>query len=141
MQSYACEKTGNIILSFSIHCKSSPIINKVQSSSLCSLAWNSSLQAGVYPVITSLILPQNDFAKPNILASLWNILHDFQKNFSRGKRRNTQAFKISFVSGNNIITMYGFSASSNKTIFKILCFFLKCNKNIIVCNTAYFCNF
>ena len=65
---------------------------------------------------------------------------DLQKNFCRGKHRNTQAFKISFVSGDNTITMYRFSASGNKTIFKILCLFLKCNQNIIVSNSAYFDN-
>lgn len=68
------------------------------------------------------------------------ILHDVQKDFRWDKRRNTKAFKISFVTGDNIITMYRFGTSSNKTILEILCPFLKCNKNIIVSNTTYFGN-
>ncbi len=69
------------------------------------------------------------------------ILHDVQKDFRCGKRRNTKAFKISFVTGDNIITMYRFSTSSNKTILKILCLFLKCNKNIIISDIAHLDNF
>lgn len=34
--------------------------------------------------------------------------------------------------------MYRFGAGGDKTILKILCLFLKCDKNIVVRNTAYF---
>lgn len=69
------------------------------------------------------------------------MLYNFQKNFSWGKHRNSKSFKVSFVPGNNIITMYRFSTSSNKTILKILCLFLKCNKNIIISDIAHLDNF
>ena len=39
------------------------------------------------------------------------------------------------------ITMYRFGTSSNKAILEILCPFLKCGKNVIVCNTAHLDNF
>lgn len=45
------------------------------------------------------------------------MLYDFQKNFSRGKHRNTEAFKVSFVAGNNIIAMYRFGKRSGFTGF------------------------
>ena len=72
--------------------------------------------------------------------SFREVLHDLQKDFSCGKRRNTKVLKNSFISGGNIITMYRFGASSNKSILEIPCLFLKCNKNIIIRNTAYFDN-
>ena len=73
--------------------------------------------------------------------SVKRVLYNFQKNFSRGKHRNSKAFKVSFVSGSNIIAMYRFGTSSNKTILKILCLFLECNENIIVRNAAHLDNF
>ena len=39
-------------------------------------------------------------------ASMKHMLHDLQKDFRWSKRRNTKAFKISFVSGGNRIAMY-----------------------------------
>lgn len=69
------------------------------------------------------------------------VLHDLQKDFSWSKCRKAETFEIFFVSGDNIIAMYRFGTNSNKTIFEILCLFLKCDKNIIVRNIAYFGNF